>query len=142
MVITTSPDNLSTTTPDTITTTNITTLTWILSSETLLSGTPPLLPIPLPTLSPPLFLPSTDCRAGVFEATLPPQKRLCIALGPRYEVGESLSAPTARPTRGCRADYGFISTLDDKIRRDPKRYVSYGITKLGRIWLRTYRGHQ
>ncbi|GKB27139.1 hypothetical protein Tco_0866540 [Tanacetum coccineum] len=44
------------------------------------SGTPPLLPIPLPTPSPPLLLPSTDCRAGVSEVTLPPQKRLCIAL--------------------------------------------------------------
>ncbi|GJY85218.1 hypothetical protein Tco_0499244 [Tanacetum coccineum] len=44
------------------------------------SGTPPLLPIPLPTPSPPLLLPSTNCRAGVSEVTLPPQKRLCIAL--------------------------------------------------------------
>ncbi|GKA29965.1 hypothetical protein Tco_0716210, partial [Tanacetum coccineum] len=92
------------------------------------SGTPPLLPIPLPTLSPPLLLPSTDCRAGVSEVTLPPRKRLCIALGPRYEVGESSSAPTARPTRGFRADYGFVATLDDEIRRDPERYVGYGIT--------------
>ncbi|GKE53619.1 hypothetical protein Tco_1488775, partial [Tanacetum coccineum] len=32
-------------------------------------STPSLLPIPLPTLSPPLLLPSTDCRAGVFEDT-------------------------------------------------------------------------
>ncbi|GJW59404.1 hypothetical protein Tco_0108739 [Tanacetum coccineum] len=29
------------------------------------SGTPPLLPIPLPTSSPPFLLPSTDCRADV-----------------------------------------------------------------------------
>ncbi|GJT02388.1 hypothetical protein Tco_0823557 [Tanacetum coccineum] len=87
------------------------------------SGTPPLLPIPLPTPSPPLLLPSTDCRAGVSEVTLPPRKRLCIALGPRYEVGESSSAPTARPTGGFRADYGFVGTLDDEIRRDPERYV-------------------
>ncbi|GKB31577.1 hypothetical protein Tco_0870978 [Tanacetum coccineum] len=48
-------------------------------------GTPPLLPIPLPTPSPPLLLPSTDCRAGVSEVTLPPQKRLCIALGLRFK---------------------------------------------------------
>ncbi|GKB22410.1 hypothetical protein Tco_0861811 [Tanacetum coccineum] len=33
------------------------------------SGTPPLLPIPLPTPSPPLLLPSTVCRAGVSEGT-------------------------------------------------------------------------
>nr|GFA11845.1 hypothetical protein [Tanacetum cinerariifolium] len=42
--------------------------------------TPPLLPILLPTSSPPLLLPSTDCRADVYKVTLPPQKRLCIAL--------------------------------------------------------------
>ncbi|GKG29151.1 hypothetical protein Tco_0416516, partial [Tanacetum coccineum] len=62
------------------------------------------------------------------EVCLPPQKRLCIAFGPRYEVGESSSAPTARPTRGFRADYGFVATLDDEIRRDPERDVGYGIT--------------
>ncbi|GKE11443.1 hypothetical protein Tco_1414994 [Tanacetum coccineum] len=92
------------------------------------SGTPPLLPIPLPTSSPPLLLPSTDCRACVSKVTLPPRKRLCIALGPRYEVGESSSAPTTRPSRGFREDYGFVATLDDEIRRDPKRDVGYGIT--------------
>ncbi|GJR25740.1 hypothetical protein Tco_1101972 [Tanacetum coccineum] len=45
--------------------------------------------------------------SSVSEVTLPPRKRSCIALGPRYEVDESSSAPTARPTRGFRADYGF-----------------------------------
>ncbi|GJV98171.1 hypothetical protein Tco_1553423 [Tanacetum coccineum] len=62
------------------------------------------------------------------EVSLPPRKRLCIALGPRYEVGESSSAPTARPTRGFRVDYGFVANLDDEIRRDPERYVGYEIT--------------
>nr|GFD37905.1 hypothetical protein [Tanacetum cinerariifolium] len=38
-----------------------------------------------------------------YQVTLPPQKRLGIALGPRYEVGESSSA-TARPPGGFRAD--------------------------------------
>ncbi|GJR49917.1 hypothetical protein Tco_1400438 [Tanacetum coccineum] len=85
------------------------------------SGTPPLLPIPLPTPSPPMLLPSTVCRAGVSEVTLLPQKRLCIALGLRYKVSKSSSAPTARPTGRFRADYGFVGTLDDKIRRDPER---------------------
>ncbi|GJZ05139.1 putative reverse transcriptase domain-containing protein [Tanacetum coccineum] len=99
-----------------------------LLSSMLPSGTPPLLPIPLPTPSPPLILPSTNYRAGVSEVTLPPQKRLCIALGLRYEVGESSSAPIARPTRGFIAAYGFVATLDDEIRRDPKREVGYGIT--------------
>ncbi|GKE58748.1 hypothetical protein Tco_1497933 [Tanacetum coccineum] len=75
-----------------------------------------------------MLLPSTDCRVGVSEVTLLPWKRLCIALGPRYEVNESSSAPTARPTRGFRADYGFVATLDNEIRKDPKRYVGYRIT--------------
>nr|GFB41498.1 hypothetical protein [Tanacetum cinerariifolium] len=30
-------------------------------------------------------------------------------------------APTARPTKGFRADYGFVATLDDEIRRDLER---------------------
>nr|GEU64005.1 putative reverse transcriptase domain-containing protein [Tanacetum cinerariifolium] len=83
------------------------------------SGTPPLLPIPLPTPSPPLTLPSTIHRADVPEVTLPPQKRLYTALGLRYEVGESSSASATRPTGSRRADYGFIATLDDEIRRAP-----------------------
>ncbi|GJW26626.1 hypothetical protein Tco_0040437 [Tanacetum coccineum] len=90
-------------------------------------GTPPLLPIPLSTSSPPLLLPSTDCRANVLEVTLPPRKRLYIALGLRFEVGKSSSAPTTRPTEGFRADYGFVSTLDDEIRRVPERDVGYMI---------------
>ncbi|GJX05047.1 hypothetical protein Tco_0190963 [Tanacetum coccineum] len=62
------------------------------------SGTPPLLPIPAPTSSPHLLLPSTDHRADKPKVCLPPRKRLCIALGPRYEIGERLSAPAARST--------------------------------------------
>ncbi|GJW52294.1 hypothetical protein Tco_0093645 [Tanacetum coccineum] len=61
------------------------------------------------------------------EVCLPPQKRLCFAFGPRYEVGESSSAAAARPTRGFRADYGFVATMDKDIRRDLERDVSYGI---------------
>nr|GEY49284.1 hypothetical protein [Tanacetum cinerariifolium] len=55
--------------------------TYILAprSDTPPSGTPPLLPIPLPTSSLPLLLPSTDCRADVPEVALPPRKRWCIA---------------------------------------------------------------
>ncbi|GJW87871.1 hypothetical protein Tco_0163211 [Tanacetum coccineum] len=92
------------------------------------SGTPPLLPILLPTSSPPLHLLSTDCRADRPEVTLLPQKRLGINLGLRYEVGESLSAPTARPPRGFRADYGFVAFMDREIMRDLERDVSYKIT--------------
>ncbi|GKF94619.1 hypothetical protein Tco_0284319, partial [Tanacetum coccineum] len=69
--------------------------------------TPPLLPIPLPTPSPPLLLSSINRRA---------------------DVHESSSAPTARPTRDFRADYGFVATLDDEIRRDPEGDVGYEIT--------------
>ncbi|GJX26736.1 putative reverse transcriptase domain-containing protein [Tanacetum coccineum] len=92
-----------------------------LPSSTPPSGTPPLLPIPLPTPSPPLLLPFIVCREGVSEVTLPPQKRLCIALGLRYEVSDSSSALCARPTGGFRVDYGFVGTLDDETRRDPER---------------------
>ncbi|GKE48926.1 hypothetical protein Tco_1480184 [Tanacetum coccineum] len=63
------------------------------------SGTPPLLPISAPTSSPPLLLPSTDHREDKLEVCLPPRKRLCIALGPRYEIRESLYAPAARSTK-------------------------------------------
>nr|GFD34440.1 hypothetical protein [Tanacetum cinerariifolium] len=69
-----------------------------------------LLAIPTP---PPLPL---SLLVDVLEVTLPPWKRLCIALGPRFEVGKSLSTPTARPTGGFRADYGFVGTLDDEIK--------------------------
>ncbi|GJV34907.1 hypothetical protein Tco_1407384 [Tanacetum coccineum] len=80
--------------------------TYILAprSEAPPSGTPPLLPIPLPTPSPPLLPPSTDRRA------------------------DSSSALTARPDGDFRRDYGFIATLNDEIMRDPERDVGYGIT--------------
>nr|GEV44374.1 hypothetical protein [Tanacetum cinerariifolium] len=67
----------------------------------LTSGTPPLLPIPLPTSSPPLLLPSTDCRADV---------------------------PKVTSTGGSRADNGFVSTLDFEIRRDPDRETDFVTT--------------
>nr|GEV06952.1 hypothetical protein [Tanacetum cinerariifolium] len=79
-----------------------------LPSSTPPLGTPPLLPIPLPTSSPPFILPSTIHIADILEVTIPPQKRLCIALGLIFEVHESSSAPTARSTGGFRADYGFV----------------------------------
>ncbi|GJW88174.1 hypothetical protein Tco_0163514 [Tanacetum coccineum] len=51
-----------------------------------------------------------------------------IALGLRYEVGESSSAPTARPPRGIRTEYGFVATMDREIMQNLKRDVGYGIT--------------
>nr|GFD31006.1 hypothetical protein [Tanacetum cinerariifolium] len=56
------------------------------------------------------------------------RKRLDIALGPRYEVGESSSAAAARPAGGFRADYDFVATVDREIIRNPEREVGYGIT--------------
>ncbi|GKE52677.1 hypothetical protein Tco_1487833, partial [Tanacetum coccineum] len=78
--------------------------------------------------TPPLHLLSTDRRADRPEVTLPPRKRLDIALGPRYEVRESSSAAAARPTVGLRADYGFVAIMDREIMWDLKRDVGYGIT--------------
>ncbi|GJS49952.1 hypothetical protein Tco_0600073 [Tanacetum coccineum] len=92
------------------------------------SGTPPLLPISAPTSSLSLLLLSTDHRVDAPEVCLPPWKRLCIAFGPRYKIGESLSALAARPTGGFKADYGFIATMDREIRQDLERDVGYVIT--------------
>ncbi|GKC85458.1 hypothetical protein Tco_1141175 [Tanacetum coccineum] len=101
---------------------------------------PPLpVPSPLPVSPPPLPASPTypleyraamirfRAEAGVSEVMLPPQKRLYITLGLRFEVGESSFAPTGRPTREFRRDYGFVATLEDEIRRDPKRDVGYRI---------------
>nr|GFB20564.1 hypothetical protein [Tanacetum cinerariifolium] len=80
------------------------------------------------TSSPPLQLPSANRREDRPEVTLPPQKRLGITLGPRYEVGESSSSAAARPAGGLRADYGFVATMDREIMRNLEREVSCGIT--------------
>nr|GEY29149.1 putative reverse transcriptase domain-containing protein [Tanacetum cinerariifolium] len=92
------------------------------------SRIPPPLPISAPTSSPPLQLPYASRREDRPEVTLPPQKRLGIALGPGYEVGESSSAAAARPAGGLKADYDFVATMDREIRRDPEREVGYKIT--------------
>ncbi|GJY13693.1 putative reverse transcriptase domain-containing protein [Tanacetum coccineum] len=77
-----------------------------------------------------MLLPSTVCRADVPEVTLPPRKRLCIAPGPKYDIGKSSSTPATRHTGGFRADYGFVGTLDVKIRRDLDREIGYRITNV------------
>ncbi|GJV13423.1 hypothetical protein Tco_1354964 [Tanacetum coccineum] len=105
----------------------------VASTSHSLSLPPPIIPsytIPDAPSSgtPPLHLLSTDRKADRPEVTLPPRKRLGIALGPRYEVRESSSA-AARLTGGLRADYGFVATIDREIMRDLERDVSYGITK-------------
>ncbi|GJT90602.1 hypothetical protein Tco_1079447 [Tanacetum coccineum] len=84
-------------------------------------------PLPLPTSSPPLQLLSSDRRTDRPEITLPPRKRLGIDLGPRYEIGESSAAAATRPIGGCRADYGFVGTMNTEIRRQRAEEVGYGI---------------
>nr|GFA33669.1 hypothetical protein [Tanacetum cinerariifolium] len=79
------------------------------------SGIPLLLPISASTSSPPLQLPSASRRDDIPEVTLPPRKKLGIALGPGYEVGESSSTAAARPAGGLRADYDFVATMDREI---------------------------
>ncbi|GJW25464.1 reverse transcriptase domain-containing protein [Tanacetum coccineum] len=41
---------------------------------------------------------------------------------------ESSACCCLGPAGGFRADYGFIATMDRQVRRDPERYVGYGIT--------------
>ncbi|GKB62549.1 hypothetical protein Tco_0918735 [Tanacetum coccineum] len=88
----------------------------------------PLPSLPLPPLPASLFIPPpVDHREDIPEAELPPHKRLCLtAPTSRYEVGESSTA-APRPTRGHRVDYGFISTLDAKTKRQRVEEVDYGI---------------
>ncbi|GJU98427.1 hypothetical protein Tco_1327698 [Tanacetum coccineum] len=78
----------------------------------------------VPTSSPSLLLPFASRREDRPDVTLPPRKRLGIALGPRYEVRESSSA-AARPAGGLRSDYGFVATMDREIRRDPASATFY-----------------
>ncbi|GJT37975.1 hypothetical protein Tco_0937840, partial [Tanacetum coccineum] len=73
----------------------------------ILSPTRPDAPPPMPTPAPTTIV-TTLCQS--------------------YEVGESSAAAAARPAGGLRADYGFVATMDREIRRDPERYVGYGIT--------------
>ncbi|GKA74863.1 hypothetical protein Tco_0781241, partial [Tanacetum coccineum] len=81
---------------------------------------------PLPPLPPSIYIPPpVDRRDDIPESERPPRKRSCLfALGSRYEVRKS---STARPTRGRRVDYGFVSSLDAEERRQGIREVGYGI---------------
>ncbi|GJQ89411.1 hypothetical protein Tco_0000550 [Tanacetum coccineum] len=89
------------------------------------SGTPLILPIPIPTSSLSLAATTWSKQAAV---CLPTIRRVMFAFGLGKRWRRAYCAPTARQTRGFRADYGFVATLDDEIRRDPERYVGYGIT--------------
>ncbi|GJX93422.1 hypothetical protein Tco_0348008, partial [Tanacetum coccineum] len=75
---------------------------------------------------------SSDHRTDRPEITLPPQKRLGIDLGPRYEIRESSATAATRPIGGRRADYGFVGTMDTEIRRQRAEEVGYGIRD---VWI-------
>ncbi|GJU84724.1 hypothetical protein Tco_1292270 [Tanacetum coccineum] len=85
------------------------------------SGTPPLLPIPLPE-------PSTSRRADIPEADMPPWKRLLLtAPRPRCEVGESSAAAAARqpgPTMARRVDCSSVDTVETRVRGTEKRRMA------------------
>ncbi|GKF45704.1 hypothetical protein Tco_0135506, partial [Tanacetum coccineum] len=86
----------------------------IASTQALIDAVTAALPSPpLPPLPPSLYIPPpVERRDDIPEFEQPPHKRLCLStLRSRYEVGES---STARPTRGRRIDYGFVSTIDAK----------------------------
>ncbi|GKA51583.1 hypothetical protein Tco_0744779 [Tanacetum coccineum] len=62
---------------------------------------------------PPIPLTPRASTEDILEAELPPRKRLCLtALTSRFKVGES-STTTARPTRGHKANYGFIEVVEE-----------------------------
>ncbi|GKC01529.1 hypothetical protein Tco_0987665 [Tanacetum coccineum] len=71
-------------------------------SKTEIPSLPLLVSSPVPVSPPPL--PASPTYPLGYRAAMIWQKA-------EYEVGESLSAPATRPTRGFRADYGFVATL-------------------------------
>ncbi|GKC96121.1 hypothetical protein Tco_1161563, partial [Tanacetum coccineum] len=74
------------------------------------SGTPPLLPIPLPA-------PFTSHRADIPEANTPPRKRLLLtAPRPGCEIEESSAAARQpRPTMARRVDCSSIDTMETRV---------------------------
>ncbi|GJU70470.1 hypothetical protein Tco_1256729 [Tanacetum coccineum] len=81
---------------------------------------PPPMPTSAPTSLPPLLLPSASHREDRPEVNLPPRKRLGIALGPSYEVGESSAAAAARPA-GVSTDTelgAHVREFESMVRRD------------------------
>nr|GFC85658.1 hypothetical protein [Tanacetum cinerariifolium] len=84
------------------------------------SGTPPLLPIPLP-------IPSTSHKAEIPEADTPPRKRLLLtAPRPGCEVGKSSAAAARqpRPTMARCVDYSFVDTMETRFRDTERRMMS------------------
>nr|GEV17212.1 hypothetical protein [Tanacetum cinerariifolium] len=85
--------------------------------------------LPSPPLPPPIYIsPPVDRKDDVPKTEIPTRKRLCLStLGSRYEVGESF---TSRSTGGRGIDYGFVSTVDVKARRQGIGEVGYGVEVL------------
>ncbi|GJW95899.1 hypothetical protein Tco_0175571 [Tanacetum coccineum] len=85
------------------------------------SGTPPLLPIPLPA-------PSTSRRADIPEADTPPWKRLLLTTPrPRCKVRESSVAAAAKqpgPTMARRVDYSFVDTVETRVQDTERRMIA------------------
>ncbi|GKD28487.1 hypothetical protein Tco_1239265, partial [Tanacetum coccineum] len=75
------------------------------------SGTPPLLPIPLPA-------PSTSRRADIPEADTPPRKRLLLTTPrPSCKVRESSAAARQPgPTMAHRVDHSLVDTMKTRFR--------------------------
>nr|GFC58513.1 hypothetical protein [Tanacetum cinerariifolium] len=82
------------------------------------------------TSSPPSQLPSANHREDRPEVTLPPRKRLDIALGPRYEVGESSSAAAARPAGGHQEAWVRATNASDLVHGE---VMSLRTTVLGQM---------
>nr|GFC25399.1 hypothetical protein [Tanacetum cinerariifolium] len=87
----------------------------------LLSGTPPLLPIPLPVSS-------TSRRAEIPKADTPPRKRLLLtSLRPGCEVGKSYATAAARqpgPTMARSVDCSFVDTMETRFRDTERRMMT------------------
>ncbi|GJS46815.1 putative reverse transcriptase domain-containing protein [Tanacetum coccineum] len=86
----------------------------------LLSGTLPLLPIPLPASS-------TNHRADIPEADTPPRKRLLLTTPrPSCEVGESFAAAARQPgpTMAHRVDYSLVDTMETRFRDTERRMMT------------------
>ncbi|GKE40228.1 hypothetical protein Tco_1463633 [Tanacetum coccineum] len=85
------------------------------------SGTPPLLPIPLPT-------PSTSRRAKIPEADMPPRKRLLLTTPrPSCEVRESSAAAATRrpgPTMAHRVNYSHVDPMETRLRDTKRRMMT------------------
>nr|GFB40204.1 hypothetical protein [Tanacetum cinerariifolium] len=73
------------------------------------SGTPPLLPIPLP-------VPSTSRRAKILEADTSPQKRLLLT-APRFGCEPG-------PTKARSVDCSFVDTMETRFRDTERRMMT------------------